>query len=223
MSLEPPENRDLSKNKSHNYRKYCSINNFKFAQDLATSPLLTAVGDTQTLCEQYNNELSVIIDNHAPLIRRTVNVRPRQPWRTDEVLSTRRQAERKWRHPRLHVHRHIYTDLRDAFKKTIAHAKSSYYCGEIASYSKDSKRMFAVAKDLMGCSKQPSLPKFDGCPVALSERFAAYFKGKITRLSGNQVSTQTQPRPPRSNNSDCCLVTESLRGYELTTVAEIGK
>ena len=75
----------------------------------------------------------------------------------------------------------------------------------------------------MGCSKQPSLPKFDGCPVALSERFAAYFKGKITRLSGNQVSTQTQPRPPRSNDSDCCLVTESLRGYELATVAEIGK
>ena len=64
---------------------------------------------------------------------------------------------------------------------------------------------------------------FDGCPVALSERLAAYFKGKITRLSGNQVSTQTQPRPPRSNGSDCCLVTESLRGYELATVAEIGK
>ena len=156
---------------------------------------------------------------------RTAYVRPTQPWRTDEVLSTRRQvrqAERKWRHTRLHVHRQIYTDLRDAFKKTIAHAKSSYYCGEIASYSKDSKRMFAVAKDLMGCSKQPSLPKFDGCPVALSERFAAYFKGKITRLSGNQVSTQTQPRPPRSNDSVCYLVTESLRGYELATVAKIG-
>ena len=92
------------------YRKYCSIDNIKFAQDLATSPLHTAVGDTQTLCEQYNNELSVIIDNHAPLIRRTVNVRPRQPWRTDEELSTRRQvrqAERKWRHTRLHVHRQI--------------------------------------------------------------------------------------------------------------------
>ena len=142
------------------------------------------------------------------------------------VLRTRRQvrqAERKWRHTRLHVHRQIYTDLRDAFKETIAHAKSTYYCGEIASYSKYSKRMFAVAKDLMGCSKKPSLPKIDSCPVALSERFAAYFKGKITRLSGNQVMTQTQPRPPRSNDSDCCLVTESLRGYELATVAEIRK
>ena len=142
-------------------------------------------------------------------------MRARQPWRTDEVLRTRwqvRQAERKWRHTRLHVHRHIYTDLlRDAFKKTIAHAKSTY-CGEIASYSNDSKRMFAVAKDLMGCSKKPSLPKIDSCPVALSERFAAHFKGKITRLSGNQLMTQAQPRPPRSNDSDCCLVTESLRG-----------
>ena len=150
------------------YRKYCSIDNIKFAQDLATSPTAvrsTAVGNTQTLCEQYNNELSVIIDNHAPLIRRTVNVRPRQPWRTDEVPSTRRQvrqAERKWRHTRLHVHRQIYADLRDAFKKTIAHAKSSNYCGEMASYYKDSKRMVAVAKDLMGCSKQASLPKFGG-------------------------------------------------------------
>ena len=75
----------------------------------------------------------------------------------------------------------------------------------------------------MGCSKKPSLPKIDSCPVALSERFAAYFKGMITRLSDNQVMTQTQSRPPRSNDSDCCLVTESLRGYELATVAEIGK
>ena len=34
------------------------------------------------------------------------------------------------------------------------------------------------------CSKQPSLPKIDSCLVALSERFAAYFKGKITSVLG---------------------------------------
>ena len=67
--------------------KYCSINNIKFAQDLATSPLLTAVGDTQTLCEQYNNEVSVIIDNNAPLIRRTVN------FSTETAMANRRGTE----------------------------------------------------------------------------------------------------------------------------------
>ena len=46
---------------------------------------------------------------------------------------------------------------------------------------------------------------------------------KVSEQCGNQVMAQTQPRPPRSNDSDCCLVTESLRGYELATVAEIGK
>ena len=63
---------------------------------------------------------STIMDKHAPMIRQTTNVRPRQPRRTDDLQSTRRdvrRAERKWRQTRLVVHRQTYTDVRDAFKK----------------------------------------------------------------------------------------------------------
>ena len=88
------------------------------------------------------------MDKHAPTIRQKTNVRPRQPWRTDDLQSMRRdvrRAERKWRQTRLVVHRQIYTDVRDAFKKGIATAKSTYYCGEIESSANDARKMFRVA------------------------------------------------------------------------------
>ena len=97
------------------------------ARGLVDSLLVTPPAhDIDSLCDQYTSQLLAIIDKHAPVIRRTINVRPRQPWRTDDLQRMGQQvrrAERKWRHTRLTVHREIYTDLRDAFKQSIASAK----------------------------------------------------------------------------------------------------
>ena len=160
------------------YREHGAIGNALFECDLLASSFISApVGNTQTQCEQYNHELSTIMDKHAPTIRQTTNVRPRQPWRTDDLQSMRRdvrRAERKWRQTRLVVHRQIYTDVRDAFKKGIATAKSTYYCGEIESSANDARKMFRVAGDLMGRSRLPLAPNGDDSAVDLAERFSAH-------------------------------------------------
>ena len=154
MPPEAPETTACSK--ADHIPETRSHHNALFECDLLASSFVSApVGNTQTQCEQYNHELSTIMDKHAPTIRQTTNVRPRQPWRTDDLQSMRRdvrRAERKWRQTRLVVHRQIYTDVRDTFKKGIATAKSAYYCGEIESSANDARKMFRVAGDLMGRS-----------------------------------------------------------------------
>ena len=105
--LKPPKPRPVRK--QIRYRRYRAIDNDLFECDMLASSSVTApVGNTQTQCEQYNHELSTIMDKHAPMIRQPTNVRPKQPWRTDDLQSMRRdvhRAERKWRQTPLVVHR----------------------------------------------------------------------------------------------------------------------
>ena len=75
-------------------------------------------------------------NKHAPIIRRTVHVRARQPWRTDDLHQMRqgtRIAGRRCHRTRLGVHQEIYTDACDAFKRRIASAKSAHYCAMVQS------------------------------------------------------------------------------------------
>ena len=97
------------------YREYAAIDMKQFQRDLIDSPMVTSpANDIDSLCGQYIYQLLATIDKHAPVIKRAINVRPRQPWRTDNLQRMRQQSrrvERKWRHTRLTVHREIYTDL----------------------------------------------------------------------------------------------------------------
>ena len=113
------------------YRKFAAIDNNLFAHDLNNSTLVTCpASDIDSLLDQYNTGLAAVVNKHAPIIQRTIHVRARQPWRTDDLQQRRqetRRAERRWRRTRLVVHREIYTDARDAFKRRIASAKSAHY------------------------------------------------------------------------------------------------
>ena len=209
------------------YRKHGAIDNALFECDLLASSFVSApVGNTQTQCEQYNHELSTIMDKHAPTIRQTINVRPRQPWRTDDLQSMRRdvrRAERKWRQTRLVVHRQIYTDVRDAFKKGIATAKSTYYCGQIESSANDARKMCRVAGDLMGCSRLPLAPNGDDSAVDLAERFSAHYVAKIIQLHSHLTVASVPSHPPLLADNDECSVAEPLYVFEPATVEAITK
>ena len=110
-----------------------------------------------------------------------------------------RRAERKWRQTRLTVHREIYTDLRDAFKQSIALAKSAYYCAEIKSSARNNKEMYRIKNDLMGRSSKTLFPKSDDGPGALADCFVTHFTDKITdiRVHLATISTRLQ------NNYSC--------------------
>ncbi|KAJ8023913.1 hypothetical protein HOLleu_36487 [Holothuria leucospilota] len=71
-----------------------------FLSDIRLSRLCTDPAvDVRDLVEQYSNELSLLLDKHAPSYLKTVVLRPHQPWFSNDILRAkraRRAAERKW-------------------------------------------------------------------------------------------------------------------------------
>ena len=80
--------------KTIEYRKYAAINTNVFAHDLNKSTLVTCpASDIDSLFEQYNTGIVSLMNKHAPIIRRTIHVCPRQPWRTDDMQQLRRETQ----------------------------------------------------------------------------------------------------------------------------------
>lgn len=70
------------------YRELHRIDTDLFLSDLLALPLFTAPATSATdLVAQYNDGLSALLDTHAPVRTKIVNIRPANPWLTEEVLA----------------------------------------------------------------------------------------------------------------------------------------
>ena len=70
------------------FRKQKSICCNDFKNDIMSSNLTNCVitnTDADKLVDIYNEELSLLLDKHAPLLTKTIVLRPSCPWYTDEL------------------------------------------------------------------------------------------------------------------------------------------
>ena len=83
----------------------------QFRADILASPLLTKFsGSTDELVKRYITGISALINTHAPLIHRTITLRPNAPWYTETVRDAkhlRRTYECKWRRSDCDVDKHL--------------------------------------------------------------------------------------------------------------------
>ena len=81
------------------FRKLQSIDVDLLRNDIQSSEYLNdTTGSMDALTERYLSELSELINVHAPLITRTVTLKPHAPWYNEELRDAkqlRRQLERK--------------------------------------------------------------------------------------------------------------------------------
>ena len=80
-----------------NNQRLRAIDMYKFSSDLEDSMLIRSpLNDDLSLAfDQFNSTVQSMIDNHAPIIRRSVTLRPYAPWFTDKI----KVAKRKRRKP----------------------------------------------------------------------------------------------------------------------------
>ena len=78
-------------------RSLRAIDMYKFSSDLEDSALIRSPlnDDLSLAIDQFNSTLQSMIDNHAPIIRRSVTLRPHAPWFTDK-LKLQREREENW-------------------------------------------------------------------------------------------------------------------------------
>ena len=103
---------------SRNLRR---IDPTRFQTDVSQVASSLAECPDSELLVKFNAALRNVLDRHAPLVTRTVTVRPSAPLITEEVKPAKcnlRKAERQWRSSGLTVHRQIFTEQRN-LRKTI--------------------------------------------------------------------------------------------------------
>ena len=86
-----------------NNQRLRAIDMYKFSSDLEDSVLIRSpLNDDLSLAfDQFNSTLQSMIDNHAPIIRRSVTLRPYAPWFTDKIKVAKRKRRKLFSFRRL--------------------------------------------------------------------------------------------------------------------------
>ena len=179
------------------YRKYSAINNSSVAADLQWFNISADEGDPVALYADYDTCLHTIVDAQAPLVSRTITVRPMIPWHTNDLIEETRafhRAERLRRKSGLTVDQQIFTDRCNTFRKSLKTAHSEYYRSEISKAG--GNMLYNIAVSLLGRTINIPLPEMaDESHSALATRFKRSYIEKIEALCHNRSPLPADDTP----------------------------
>ena len=174
----------------------------------------------QDMVHQYNQDLSAILELHAPLKTRTLKLRPQVPWYNDSIRDAKRacrRAERKWKKSRLMGDLDEFKRMKRYWHRQIFQAKTDYYSRQITE-CQDSKQLFGVVDRLLHRKGTLTLPD-SSSPQALADRFNQYFIDKIESIR----STLTDEEHGQLPDLQPSVAAPSLLQFEPATEEEIKK
>ena len=206
--------------KEISYRKLKAIDYSRLNNDIDTNEQLnvsTSHLSLDDLVELYEKVLKSLLDDHAPIRKKVITLRPKTPWYSKAIQQQkveRRRLERRWRKTRLTVHRQIYTEKCEEVNRQIASAKSSYYSELISGCGSDQRELFRSVEKLFHGHTDCKYPVCDSADL-LANRFADYFEKKITVIQdGLLLKCSDRVNPP----SDSCLLQDNTRLRTFTSI-----
>ena len=125
-----------------------------------------------------------IVEHHAPLVVKTVTLRPNSPWYTDELRCekhNRRRVERTWLRTGLVIPRQVFRAQCVVVNRMLLAAKRNYYTDKIASCGSNQKQLFNITKSILGVSCPAKLPSYVSSND-LAERFSNHFEKKVSDI-----------------------------------------
>ena len=147
--------------------------------------------EIDTLVEQYNKCLGDILDKHAPVIEKSLSVKPKQPWMNDAIREQKRKRhtlERKWRKSKSPNDYQQFKIQRTATNKLIVSTKTKYLSEMISEKETDQKELFKSVKSLLHAEKEVTYPEHHS-KQELAEKFSDYFINKIQKIRDNFPSS----------------------------------
>jgi len=151
----------------------------------------------EELVTAYDN-LSNVVDKHAPLLQRTITLRPHAPWYSDELRQLKhqkRKLERQWRRTKLELHHQMFRAKCIETNKELLRAKQVFYSSKILDCGRDQKALFSITRNLL--QRKSGLPSHASA-AGLTEQFAAFFTNKVAqvRLDLDSVGGEPHCAPP---------------------------
>ena len=173
-------------------RKIRNIKRDIFRSDIRSALLrLPSDADCDSLVNEYNNILSKTLDEHAPLVNRSVVLRPHAPWYSDALRAEkkeRRRLERRASQTGLTVFKEAYKDQCSKYNSLLSKAKTEYHNNQITTC--DQRDLFRVVSNLTSPRVEQPLPTHE-CPKDLADSFAEFFYKKIKKLRNSLHDTTT--------------------------------
>lgn len=138
--------------KKISFRKIKSIDIDSFTHDV----VLTGLGergkesptnplDLDTLVYDYNNTLSHVLDQHAPLMTKTVQSRSKVPWYNNEIAEAkrrRRKVEKRWKRTKSLPDFVAFKRHKNFVTYISTRAKQAFYTDFVNKNSDDQGKLF---------------------------------------------------------------------------------
>lgn len=183
--------------KTVKFRKLNSIEPDVLKKSISESPLChTPCNTLEPLVQQYQHEITNILDSLAPVKSKSFVERPLIPWINNEILDCKKQKrrlEKQWRKTKLSVHYQMYQAEKKKLHALIASAKTDHYRKEVAECSGHQGRIFQIVAHLQNVKGKPALPKHDNV-LDLCNTFNEFFINKIANIR-DKLDQETEKAP----------------------------
>lgn len=203
------------------YRKLKSIHIPSLKKDLAQSKLcLDPPDDLDSLVTCYNETLSSALDKHAPLITKSIVIRPSNPWFNNSILKMkrlRRKAERKWRRLKSTSSLSNYNMIKNQTTRVMNEAKCDYYTDFINKNSSDQRKLFKAIKSLFTEQQDLTFPDYPD-KILIANQIGDYFVRKITMIRSEFNDDLTNEDSHEPNTSQ--LFDQTLQQFRPLTVKD---
>ena len=167
---------------------------------LVACPGDTAGDTAEKLYDQYTNDLSNLLDKHAPEINRCL-AKELAKWLSDtykNVKSIRQQVERIWRKKKIPLNR---ARLRKQIARCNSLAnkdKDAYYRALVNKNGDDPKKLWQVLRSTLHPIPDKVLPS-NSSHKKLADQFAAFFTNKIAKIQESFSSSSSFSLPSLVN------------------------
>ena len=214
----PAERREVS------FRKLRSININSLRSDLKSSTaMMDATADLYDQIDKYEYELSRILDNHAPVRRRIVTIRPLALWYNSNIdveKKKRRKLERRWRKSRLTIDRESYQEQCKLVSSMIKDAKTNYYSNIINENKGNQKVLFNTIDNLLHRNVEKRYPTALSANE-LANTFADFFHKKIELIRNGLLADCTAVINPHLDEGICSIEFDEFDEFKYISEAQI--
>eukprot|EP00918_Siedleckia_nematoides_P075764 GHVU01165809.1.p1 GENE.GHVU01165809.1~~GHVU01165809.1.p1 ORF type:complete len:214 (-),score=32.93 GHVU01165809.1:385-1026(-) len=196
VSVEFQLNLDVKQwtRKTMTTRNMKRIDESDFDKDLEQAMTDIPNTDLEGLAAFYNKILTTTLNKHAPLVTRTVTIRDKVPWFSDNILGHKhnmRQKERIWQKHQDMNSWSEFKKARNLYHHALETAKSSFISDEVMKLKGNSRKLFSLVNNLLG--KEITNPLPDGTDNELVEKFASFFIQKIMKIR-DELSNEPKRR-----------------------------
>ena len=140
--------------------------------------------DLESMIEDLEKQLKLILDEVAPEKTKTIVVRPTNPWFTEDVKIQKRlmrNRERTWRKYRLQSNWIAFKVERNKYRAMLKSIRKTTVSEKINEWKQDTKKLYAFVNNIIGRASENPLPKRES-DEQLTEKFADHFMAKIKKI-----------------------------------------